>query len=67
MVDLQLVQVVVYQVDKYISGISYCQVCGKVIGYQFGTPNGSNNNDYGINEIYIDGISLTRGNFCSHI
>ena len=48
-------------------GISYSQVCGKVIGYQFGTPDGSNDNDYGINEIYIDGISLTHGNPRSHI
>ena len=48
-------------------GISYSQVCGKVIGYQFGTPDGSNGNDYGINEIYIDGISLTHGNPRSHI
>ena len=42
-------------------------MCGKVIGYQFGSPDGSNNNDYGINEIYIDGISLTHGNPRSHI
>ena len=31
-------------------GISYSQVCGKVIGYQFGSPDGSSNNDYSINE-----------------
>ena len=42
--------------------ISYSQVCGKVIGYQFGSPDGSNNDG-----IYIDGISITHGNPRSHI
>ena len=51
----------------YISeDISYSQVCGKVIGYQFGSTNGINNN-IDINGIYIDGISLTHGNPRSHI
>ena len=45
--------------------ISYSQVCGKVIGYQFGTTDGTNNND--INGAYIDGISLTHGNPRNHI
>ena len=46
-------------------GISYSQVCGKVIGYQFGSTDGINNND--INGPYIDGISLTHGNPRNHI
>ena len=46
-------------------GISYSQVCGKVIGYQFGSTDGINNND--INGAYIDGISLTHGNSRNHI
>ena len=46
-------------------GISYSQVCGKVIGYQSGSTDGINNNN--INGIYIDGISLTHGNPRSHI
>ena len=48
--------------------IEYCQVCGKVIGYQVGWPDGayySNNKD--IDSIYVDGISLTHGNPRSHI
>ena len=45
--------------------ISYSQVCGKVIGYQFATTDGINNND--INRAYIDGISLTHGNSRNHI
>ena len=46
-------------------GISYSQVCGKIIGYQFGSPNGVVGTN--INDIYIDGISLTHGLFRSHI
>ena len=45
--------------------VSYCQVCGKVTGYQFATTDGINNND--INGAYIDGISLTHGNPRNHI
>ena len=40
-VDLQLVQVVVYQLYTYPSeGISYSQVCGKSIGYQYYSTDG---------------------------
>ena len=45
--------------------ISYSQVCGKVIGYQFGSPDGVRGTN--INGIYIDGISLTHGNPRKHI
>ena len=45
--------------------ISYSQVCGKIIGYQFGNTNAVEGND--INGIYIDGISLTHGNPRDHI
>ena len=41
-------------------GISYSEVCGKVIGYQFGSPDGSKTNS-------IDGISLTHGSPRTHI
>ena len=40
-----------------LRGISYSQVCGKVIEYQFGSTDDTNNNV--INGAYIDGISLT--------
>ena len=40
-------------------------MCRKVIGYQFGSPDGPNNNN--INGYYIDGISLTHGSPCKHI
>ena len=45
--------------------IKYSQVCGKLIGYQFGSPDGPNNNN--INGAYIDGISLTHGSPRKHI
>ena len=46
-------------------GIEYFQVCGKVIGYQYYSPDGTNNNN--INGYYIDGISLTHGSPRKHI
>ena len=45
--------------------IEYSQVCGKVIGYQYYSPDGTNNNN--INGAYIDGISLTHGSPRKHI
>ena len=45
--------------------IKYSQVCGKVIGYQFRSPDGPVGND--INGYYIDGISLTHDSPRKHI
>ena len=49
--------------------IKYSQVCGKVIGYQYNSPDGAaafaSSKD--INSPYIDGISLTHGNPRQHI
>ena len=47
-------------------GISYSEVCGKVIGYQYYSTDGADSSK-GINDIYLDGISLTHGNPRSHI
>ena len=56
---------------KFPSGdIRYSQVCGKVIGYQKGFPDGAYRkiSDRTINSpAYIDGISLTYGNPRKHI
>ena len=46
------------------NGISYSQVCGRVVGYQYDSPDaiykeGANHDN--INSYYVDGISLTRG------
>ena len=46
--------------------IRYSQVCGRVIGYQYHTVDGSRSNG-NINSAYVDGISLTHGNPRSHI
>ena len=51
------------------NGISYSQVCGRVVGYQYGSTDavyqGLFIND--INSNYVDGISLTRGSPRQHI
>lgn len=45
-------------------GRSYSQVCGRINGYQFASPNGLNatlTKNIGLESYYLDGISLTRG------
>lgn len=52
-------------------GVSYCRVCGRVIGYQYSSPNAffAYQHDQGItiNDYYVDGVSLTRGSPRQHI
>ncbi|XP_019850551.1 PREDICTED: uncharacterized protein LOC109581152 [Amphimedon queenslandica] len=55
------------------NGISYSQVCGRVVGYQFASPDAVDNiingpeshND--INSYYVDGVSITRGSPRQHV
>ena len=47
--------------------IEYSQVCGRVIGYQVGWPDGAIHTTSSINSYYSDGISLTHGNPRRHI
>ena len=48
--------------------ISYSQVCGKVIGYQYATTDAIDPyGGYNISGAYVDGVSLTRGNPRQHI
>ena len=51
------------------NGISYSEVCGRVVGYQYYTTDGLfpsyNNNDF--NSYYVDGVSITHGNPRKHI
>ena len=52
------------------NGISYSQVCGRVVGYQYGSPDavyseGSHHND--INSYYVDGVSITQGPPRQHV
>ena len=48
------------------NGISYTQICGRVIGYQKGTTNGVTHIN-NINDAYIDGVSITRGSPREHV
>uniref|UniRef100_A0A1X7USA8 Fibrinogen C-terminal domain-containing protein n=1 Tax=Amphimedon queenslandica TaxID=400682 RepID=A0A1X7USA8_AMPQE len=47
------------------NGISYSQICGKVVGYQKGTTDGVESNN--INSAYIDGVSIIRGSARQHV
>ena len=53
------------------NGISYSQVCGRVTGYQYYSPDavnivlGSNHNN--LNGDYVDGVSITRGSPRQHV
>ena len=48
--------------------ISYSQVCGRVTGYQYGSPNAIKNlASKNLNGAYADGVSLTCGNPRKHI
>jgi hypothetical protein len=50
-------------------GVRYEKVCGKVIGYQYYRPYGFGPSRYtpGINETYVDGVSLTHGSPRQHV
>uniref|UniRef100_A0A1X7UXA4 Fibrinogen C-terminal domain-containing protein n=1 Tax=Amphimedon queenslandica TaxID=400682 RepID=A0A1X7UXA4_AMPQE len=53
------------------NGISYSQICGRVTGYQYNSPdavsihNGPNHNN--LNADYVDGVSITRGSPRQHV
>ena len=51
------------------SHISYTEVCGRMIGYQYGKPGGINpyRDTYSINSPYVEGVSLTYGSPRQHI
>ena len=52
-------------------GIPYSRVCGRIIAYQLGTPEGfhgySNQNQLTLDDAYVDGISITFGHPRNHI
>ena len=50
----------------YTNGTSYTEVCGRVIGYQYGYTNVQRGYS-DINSMYVDGISITRGSPRQHI
>ena len=49
-------------------GIPYSRVCGRIVAYQFGNPDGFGSiNPQIIDEAYVDGISITFGHPRHHI
>ena len=57
--------------ESFSSGdFEYSQVCGRIIGYQYATPDAFNHviiTNPTIDEEYVDGISVTRGTPRTHI
>uniref|UniRef100_A0A1X7U6B6 Fibrinogen C-terminal domain-containing protein n=1 Tax=Amphimedon queenslandica TaxID=400682 RepID=A0A1X7U6B6_AMPQE len=52
------------------NGISYSQVCGRVTGYQYASPDAVYNhgtNHSNLNADYVDGVSITRGSPRQHV
>ena len=47
------------------NGMSYSQVCGRVTGYQYHSPDGATRNN--LNGDYVDGVSITRGSPRQHV
>ena len=50
-------------------GYSYTEVCGRVTGYQYASPDGLYHSSYlrSINSPYVDGVSVTHGTPRQHI
>ena len=49
------------------NGISYSQICGRVTGYQFGSPDAVDGNLNNINSYYVEGVSITHGSPRQHV
>ena len=49
----------------YSNVFQYRRVCGRVVGYQFGSPDGFRSGS--ISQVSVDGISITRGSPREHI
>ena len=47
-------------------GISYSEVCGRVIGYQYGWPDGVHDSSP-IDDPYVEGVSITHGSPRQHV
>ena len=44
-----------------VGGLPYSRVCGRIRGYQFGSPDAFGSQNQGIDGYYVDGVSLTHG------
>ena len=50
-----------------VYGFRYSRVCGRIVGYQFGSPSGFDTGENSIDSDYMAGISLTHGLPRQHI
>ena len=54
-------------INNFITpGVEYSSVCGRVIGYQYGTPEAFSSST-SVDYKYVDGVSLTHGDPRQHI
>ena len=53
------------QATLHTTGRQYSKVCGRIIGYQYGSPDGFNGRTS--DQPYVDGVSITYGTFRNHI
>ena len=51
----------------YSTNYQYNKVCGRVIGYQYGSPDAFNTVSSNIDDNYVDGVSITHGAPRQHI
>ena len=49
------------------NGISYSQICGRVVGYQYKSTDAVEDYHNDINSYYVDGVSITRGSPRQHV
>ena len=52
---------------NYLSSTQFNRVCGRVIGYQVGSTDAFEFQQYDINDAYVDGVSITYGEPRTHI
>ena len=53
--------------QNYTINQTYKKVCGQIIGYQVGSTDAFEFGHYEIDEVYVDGVSLTYGEPRKHI
>uniref|UniRef100_A0A1X7TL22 Fibrinogen C-terminal domain-containing protein n=1 Tax=Amphimedon queenslandica TaxID=400682 RepID=A0A1X7TL22_AMPQE len=49
------------------NGIRYSQICGRVTGYKYNSPDAVIYGYSNINSTYVDGVSITRGSLRNHV
>ena len=49
------------------TGIQYTEICGRVVGYQYGRTTAVYSTEQDINSYYVNGVSITRGTPRQHV